>query len=336
MTEVRPLSSPGTDRNPLPPRSGSLKSRVCGIGISAVPSLPKAVRRVRLPYPAFSTLLPPPARASAQAAIRASSHPDDGHPHSRPVRRPGGRAADRPAFAHRPAPPRRPGLSTTSSATTTTPNWPTPAGMRQEPRSTRTSTPASACRAILRTWTASTTRPSTAGSSTSPAPSSASRRPRHGRRRRRPVRRRRAAVRAARLGAAGLREDEPRSDLPDQRVRRPARRLRHRAVTSPACGPTRSSSTSTSPTSGERLAPAHRRRGRRRGSRCARRSRKLFEHFVAPRGQGVRHLAAAGLLARPPDEQPLRADRCDDCHDIAPASSGCSPNSAASSGCRST
>ena len=26
---------------------------VCGIGISAVPSLPKAVRRVRLPYPAL-------------------------------------------------------------------------------------------------------------------------------------------------------------------------------------------------------------------------------------------------------------------------------------------
>jgi predicted secreted protein len=30
-----------------------LKSRCCGIGISAVPSLPKAVKGVRLPYPAL-------------------------------------------------------------------------------------------------------------------------------------------------------------------------------------------------------------------------------------------------------------------------------------------
>src|SRR4029078_2936257 len=31
----------------------------CGIGISAVPSLPKAVKRVRLPYPALPTLQSP-------------------------------------------------------------------------------------------------------------------------------------------------------------------------------------------------------------------------------------------------------------------------------------
>src|SRR5947209_7883470 len=31
----------------------------CGIGISAVPSLPKAVRRVRLPYPAIEAHPPP-------------------------------------------------------------------------------------------------------------------------------------------------------------------------------------------------------------------------------------------------------------------------------------
>ena len=32
---------------------------MCGIGISAVPSLPKAVRRVRLPYPASAPVSPP-------------------------------------------------------------------------------------------------------------------------------------------------------------------------------------------------------------------------------------------------------------------------------------
>ena len=53
------------------------------------------------------------------------------------------------------------------------------------------------------------------------------RRPRHRRRRRRALRRGREDVRPAGLGGAGLRQVEAREDLPDQRFRRPARRLRH-------------------------------------------------------------------------------------------------------------
>ena len=44
--------------------------------------------------------------------------------------------------------------------------------------------------------------------------------------------------RRGRLGPRGLDQDQARGGLPDQRLRRPARRLGHAASTSPACGPT--------------------------------------------------------------------------------------------------
>ena len=84
-----------------------------------------------------------------------------------------------------------------------------------------------------------------------------------------------------------------------------------------------------------------RHRGRRRGQRCARRSRKLFEHFT-------RKGAKACAISLPPDFAPAPVD--DDVHRpgrlatirgmpatcAAAASSGCSPSTAASSSCRST
>ena len=162
------------------------------------------------------------------------------------------------------------------------------------------------------------------------------RRPRHRRRRRHAVRRGREGVRPARLGAAGLREDEARKDLPDQRVRRPARGLRHRRRTSPACAPTPGlpPRQAGDPASGWRRRPASRSATRRR---CGRRSAKLFEHFTPQGGEGVRHLAAAGLRPGPVRRRALYEQmRSTTATTSRRASSGCSPSTAASSGCRST
>ena len=112
------------------------------------------------------------------------------------------------------------------------------------------------------------------------------------------VRRRREDVRPAGLGEAGLREDEARSDLPDQRVRRPAGRLRHERSTSPACGLTRSSSTSTSRRPRQRLAKAT---GVEVGDAESLRKAvwKLFARFKA---KG----AKACAISLPPDFAPVR------------------------------
>ena len=60
----------------------------------------------------------------------------------------------------------------------------------------------------------------------------------------------------ARLGAAGPEAKQARSGVSDQRLRRPARRLRHEASTSPACGPTTWCFTSAKPDVRERLEKA--------------------------------------------------------------------------------
>ena len=63
-------------------------------------------------------------------------------------------------------------------------------------------------------------------------------RPDHARERRRPLRPRRPRGRRPGLGPRGLGPDPARGRLPDQRLRRPPRRLGHPPSTSPASGPT--------------------------------------------------------------------------------------------------
>ncbi len=206
---------------------------------------------------------------------------------------------DRSAHAHQPA---RPGVARrwpTSWATTTTPSWPTrPACPRtgsKSPGSTRRRRSAG----WSRTSDRSTTRSSTAGSSRCARRSSASQDDRdHAEQLGSAVRRAAERMMAQPDWAEQvLQAEQARSGLPDQRLRRPARRLRHAASTSPACGPTTWSSTWPSRRSASGWRRRTRHRGRATPQRCGSAIGKLFEHFTRARAPGLRHLAAARLLA---------------------------------------
>ena len=172
-------------------------------------------------------------------------------PASCSTRWPAGRSSTPTRTSTRIARPR--GTSTRSWATTTIPNWPTPRGCpptlvapELDP-ATRVRQPGRA------TSTGSTTPSSIPGCWRSPGRSTASPTtgsPRDDRELYRPGRPRR---RRGGLGPRGLEDDQPRGGLPDQRLRRPARGLGHDRDTCPACGPTTSSSSSTSRATVERL-----------------------------------------------------------------------------------
>ena len=148
----------------------------------------------------------------------------------RAVRGDGPLADLRPALAHRPAPARPPGTSTTSWATTTTPSSPTPRGCRPT-----WSPPSSTPRAASATWPSYLDRIDNTvqyswlleiartflGFTTTGSPRRRSTTCTTG-----PTTRRDGAG----LGPQVWDEDQPRGGLPDQRLRRPARRLRHARV----------------------------------------------------------------------------------------------------------
>ena len=148
------------------------------------------------------------------------------------------------------------------------------------------------------------------------------------------------------LGPRGLEPDAARGRLPDQRLRRPARGLGHRASTSPACGPTTwcSSCTSRRPSSGSGASTgvdvqdvATLRQAHRRALRAVRRPRRracaisLPPDFVPAAGhaRSGRRRRSAGPCTRW-TSGPTSTTRS------AGSSSGRWPSSAPSSGCRST
>ena len=142
---------------------------------------------------------------------------------------------------------------------------------------------------------------------------------RYRRGRRRPtLRHRRKRLRPAGLGSAGLAQVEPGEDLPDQRLRRPARRASTRRATSRVCGPTTSCSISISRRSGSgwRRRPASRSATRRL---CRKRSRRCSSDLSS---QGPRRAPSHCRQTSLPQRGGTR--------------SGCSPSSAASTACRST
>ena len=131
-------------------------------------------------------------------------------------------------------------------------------------------------------------------------------------------------------------QDEAREDLPDQRVRRPARRLRHDGLR-PVPADRHLVFHLDKPETRRRLAKAT---GVEVGDAAtlAEGAREAVRALHPQGGEGVRHLAAAGL---PPGAVRRRALLRADAVPRLPrprarASSGCSPSTAASSGCRST